>query len=160
MGKTTLYHPVSLHVIRGSLDYGGFAVGRIRQIWSSRETGQAGYVCELIKAPKGFMMGAPRNQLGHLNSLFSKDIRVTRITTAYGGKPRRRATNIRIETALHPLDDPASPGEVQPLLQPDDPQTERANLLDMYAYGDPAVAGSSLSWLGDEPVGEFSDIPF
>jgi len=119
MGKTTLYHPVSLHVIRGSLNYGGFAVGRIRQIWGNRETGRAGYVCELIKAPKGFMAQSPRNQVNQLNSLFAKDIQVTHITTSYGGRPRRRSTNIRIETALHPLDDPHGPGEAQPLLAPE-----------------------------------------
>lgn len=116
MGKTTLYHPVSLHVIRGALDYGGFAVGRIRQVWANRETGMAGYVCELVKAPKGFMAQSPRNQVDQLNGLFSNDITVTHIATCYGGRPRRRATNIRIETALHPNSDPHLHGEKQPLL--------------------------------------------
>jgi hypothetical protein len=43
MGKHTLYHPVSLNVIRGAAEYHGFKFGKISQLASNYDTATARY---------------------------------------------------------------------------------------------------------------------
>lgn len=47
MGKKTLYHPVSLYVIRGAFDQHGYVLGRIKQTFCSVERGTASYRIEI-----------------------------------------------------------------------------------------------------------------
>lgn len=77
MGKTTLYHPVSLHVIRGSLENSGFKASRIKQLGSSKETKWAKYTLNLTKTPRGFSKVSPYDAIKILDGCFSKDITVT-----------------------------------------------------------------------------------
>jgi len=138
MGKTTLYHPVSLHVIRGSLDYGGFQLGRIRQIFASPETGEAVYAAEVVVCPKGFTAKTPQQQIKLLNSYFASDIRVVNIATRYSGKRKSGKLIVTIETFLRPAVDLRAPGEAQPLL---------------VVEAEPVGAFQDLNWLVDDGFG-------
>lgn len=53
MGKTTLYHPVSLPAIRGALSYKGFRVAKIKQHAMDLSRGAALYSAEITDFPQG-----------------------------------------------------------------------------------------------------------
>jgi len=77
MGKTTLYHPVSLHVIRGAAEYCGFQFGTIKQKWSDREKQTARYDVEIVKMPGDLMETGTLLGIHHdLQNCFMDDIRV------------------------------------------------------------------------------------
>lgn len=62
MGKTTCYHPVSLHIIRGSAEYTGFRFGKIRQLDSDFNQCWARYEAEIISIPSDL----PENSMSRL----------------------------------------------------------------------------------------------
>lgn len=43
MGKTTRFHPLPLHVIRGSAEYCGYKIGKLQQTKADPEQGTARY---------------------------------------------------------------------------------------------------------------------
>jgi len=49
MGKVTLYHPVSLHVVRGAAEYCGFKFGKIKQTKSDPTGLSATYHVQVVK---------------------------------------------------------------------------------------------------------------
>ena len=51
MGKLTRYHPVSLAIIRGGLEYIGWKLGKVRQCSIAVDTGAATYTAEIISRP-------------------------------------------------------------------------------------------------------------
>lgn len=51
MGKTTLYHPVSLHVIRGAAQWMGWEFGKIEQLSAEPEMTRAVYRAEITAFP-------------------------------------------------------------------------------------------------------------
>lgn len=51
MGKTTLYHPVSLHVIRGAAQWMGWEFGKIEQLSAEPESHRAVYRAEITAFP-------------------------------------------------------------------------------------------------------------
>lgn len=120
MPKRTLYHPVSIYVIRGSFEDGGFNVGRLRQVYGSKDLGKAGYIAELKSCPKSFLSLSPRVQINTINNCFASDIEVTSITTSYERNSGRRRISLMIRTALYKDDDPKGTGEAQPILIPQD----------------------------------------
>ena len=142
MPKTTLYHPVSIYVIRGSFDYSEFGIGRLRQIWSNQSLGQAGYVAELTSCPKGFLSKSIKGQLEAINRIFASDIQVTGIVTRMTLRGKSHRIQISIQTYAHPNSDPHLPGEIQPLLPEQSPLPESTH---------------DLAWLTEEPVGQFLD---
>lgn len=76
MGATTLYHPVSLTVIRGSAEYHGFRFGRLRQLYSEPEKCQARYEVNLERVP-GELAGLSLMELQNvLQDCFMDDVRV------------------------------------------------------------------------------------
>lgn len=77
MGKTTLYHPISLHVIRGAAEYCGFAFGKIKQLNSNAEEGRAVYTADVLKMPGDLMKTGTLLGIHHdLQECFMDDIRI------------------------------------------------------------------------------------
>lgn len=51
MGKKTLFHPISLHVIRGAAEFCDWQFGKITQKWSDAEKWSARYDAVIEKMP-------------------------------------------------------------------------------------------------------------
>lgn len=80
MGKKTLFHPVSLNVIRGALNFCGVTTGRLTQKWYDSVTNEAGYTVVIDKLPTD-MRGLDSYALQRkLDSCFATDIRVVGVT--------------------------------------------------------------------------------
>jgi hypothetical protein len=76
MGKVTLFHPISLHVIRGAAEYGGFRFGRIHQLDSWRQLLAARYETVIERVPEGYQDLALDLLQSALQDCFMDDIRV------------------------------------------------------------------------------------
>jgi len=74
MGKTTLYHPVSLHVIRGAAEYCGWKFGKIKQVGAEKGEGWARYTAEIETVPKRLANDGPMAMLNDLRDCFAVDI--------------------------------------------------------------------------------------
>jgi len=86
MGKTTLYHPISLHVIRGAAEFCGWKFGRIEQIRSESESGYAEYVAQIEIVPTRVDGSSFKAMLSDLAACFMQDIRPSWIRMTKGGK--------------------------------------------------------------------------
>ena len=88
MGKATLYHPVSLHVIRGSAEYCGFRFGKLRQTDTKPEEKRAWYVAEVVDFPGGLNPAKASVQTlkGALRKCFNDDIAVTGLWVTRQGR--------------------------------------------------------------------------
>jgi len=75
MGKTTKFHPVSLHVIRGAAEYCGFKFGKIKQKIAHPDRGAAEYTAELVQVPPKYQDMAEAMLLVVLSDCFAADIR-------------------------------------------------------------------------------------
>lgn len=85
MGKTTRFHPVSLHVIRGAAEYCGFKFGKIRQTSFESEAKFAEYEAEITRMPSFLSetgWGVVRRQLQHC---FAVDITVENVWRSKSG---------------------------------------------------------------------------
>lgn len=76
MGKTTLYHPVPLNVVRGAAEYCGWKFKKIKQYESNQERGHASYKAEIEAMPKSLWGGSLDQMEKHLQECFLDDIRV------------------------------------------------------------------------------------
>jgi len=74
MGKTWLYHPVSLMTIRGAAAQIGFELGRITQTNYNFLNGQANYRAEIKACPPDFLNIPQWKQITLLNSCFAADV--------------------------------------------------------------------------------------
>lgn len=90
MGKTTLYHPVSLNVLRGALEYGGFVAGKFRQHNSNRGLGYASYQVEIKSWPERLNQISPELLKVHLNNCFASDVDVIAVWVSPTGKRMAR----------------------------------------------------------------------
>jgi len=102
MGATKHYHPISLHVIRGAAEYCGWKFGKIKQTSSSPTGGDARYICEIEKMPRGmeiFSIDTIEKQLQHC---FMDDIVVKALY-----RNQARKWYCVIEVALNVIDDTA-----------------------------------------------------
>jgi len=75
MGKQTLFHPVSLYVIRGSLDRCGFTPGRVRRVRQADDQ-IAHYWIKLLSVPLDCQHKSPRRIMAAVQSCFAEDITV------------------------------------------------------------------------------------
>ncbi len=75
MGKQTLFHPVSLYVIRGSLEACGWKIGRLTQTKLSTDRSVARYVGIIENAPRG-MAPDPDLMVQDMQDCFAADITV------------------------------------------------------------------------------------
>lgn len=74
MGKTTLYHPVPLSVIRGAVEYCGWKFGRIVQTSSEPTEGWARYTAQITVIPSRVEGTSPMVMLNDLRDCFAADI--------------------------------------------------------------------------------------
>ena len=142
MGKTTRFHPVSLYVIRGALDYGGIRVNRIRQesLINTEVGSGALYITEVIET-RGEAMGkafAKQNFAEYIESLFSDDVHVVNFWETKSGKKM-----LEFSTFLPAKEEPANPS----LPESGKEVTKMAQELPLDDQAD-------LDWLNDQPERE------
>jgi len=83
MGKRTLYHPVSLHVLRGALEYCGIKLGRLVQIEASLEEKKAYYRATIIDIPDALRSYPTWDIAKELQECFAQDVTVLVVTSEY-----------------------------------------------------------------------------
>jgi hypothetical protein len=76
MGKLRLYHPVSLHVIRGAAEYCGWKFGKITQLYSDVEKSTARYEVKIEVMPDYMEEQSMMFMQNELQQCFMDDIRV------------------------------------------------------------------------------------
>jgi len=76
MGKTTLYHPISLHVIRGAAEFCGFRFEKVHQLAGFSEKQSARYNVTIAEYPKGWDTQSLDLMQKDLQACFMDDIRV------------------------------------------------------------------------------------
>lgn len=88
MGKTTLYHPVSLHVIRGAAEYCGFKFGKLKQLQAAPNAKHAWYSAEIDTWPGNLDpdKAGHKTLIGALRKCFMDDILVTALWRTRTGK--------------------------------------------------------------------------
>lgn len=98
MGATTLYHPISLNVIRGAADYCGWKLGKIQQRTSDFKRCEATYQVYIQKMPKG-MEDTPVSVITRqFQHCFMNDIQVTHLyKTARGNWFARLHVKVPLE---------------------------------------------------------------
>ncbi len=79
MPTTSLFHPISLYVIRGSLIHCGWTPGRISQLACNMTNGTARYRVAITKVPKQEKDASPSRMKTLLNNCFMEDIEVTEV---------------------------------------------------------------------------------
>lgn len=95
MGKVTLYHPVSLYVLRGALDNCGIKVGKLTQIQSDLSRGTALYRCTIDKLPKELKSTLSVKEIGeYAQQCFARDVTVTSVSIDYA--PRKKRFNVSL----------------------------------------------------------------
>lgn len=86
MGKTTLFHPVSLHVIRGAAEYCGWKFKHVHQTMAEPDRNRARYSAEIEKMPKRVFGQTPMFMQNELQNCFLDDIRVHWLHQTKSGK--------------------------------------------------------------------------
>lgn len=86
MGKTTLYHPVSLHVLRGAAQYCGWNISRITQLDADRGSGSASYLCRINRVPSGLADYGPAVILKQFQHCYAQDVKVLFISMTSSGQ--------------------------------------------------------------------------
>lgn len=113
MGKITLYHPVSLHVLRGALMYGGFTVGKFIQHNSNRDLQYATYEVEIKTWPDKIAQVSPELLKVHLNNCFASDVNFLQVWVTRSGK-RMARLETHIEPYLQPIPQPRRYEDLSP----------------------------------------------
>jgi len=117
MGKKTLYHPVSLHVLRGALEYCDIKIGRLVQTSASLEFNSATYRATITEMPGSVDYRTSRNIANALQECFAQDVTVLSVTSEYNVKTRK-VTNTAILFVQtppepdHEIPSPREPGVV------------------------------------------------
>jgi len=99
MGKTTLYHPVSLQVIRGAAAYQGFSFRKIKQIKADPATGKALYVADLNGFPLHLSTAPTWRVWADLAECFVDDVHIVRMgEREFGGLVVWLATQAEVDS--------------------------------------------------------------
>lgn len=116
MGKKTLYHPVSLHVLRGAVEYCGFKFGRLQQINSDPTGLTATYRAVIEKAPKHCEGKSLEYVHFALQECFNADIKVLTVSaTSHGAMTVRICSRIPRDPEQSTLPEPQP--EIAPIEQ-------------------------------------------
>ena len=86
MGKSTLYHPVSLTTLRGAAEFGGWKLGKFRQVKVDRESNHAIYEVQIIKHPASLDDYSFASWRSVLSSLYSLDVTCALIWITKAGR--------------------------------------------------------------------------
>lgn len=85
MGATTLYHPISLYVLRGAADYCGWKLGKIKQLSSDFKHCAATYDLEIVQMPAKLYEYGPEIVKKQLQHCFMDDIQVKSVRLSKSG---------------------------------------------------------------------------
>lgn len=102
MGKKTLYHPVSVAVLRGAMEYCGIQPGRLRQLFSSRHTASAIYTCDIVAVPKGLWGHQMQEIATAIQACFASDVDVIQFGQEYDVANIRSRMWIKLRTTAQP----------------------------------------------------------
>jgi hypothetical protein len=86
MGRATLYHPVSLTVIRAAAIRCGWRFGKIIQEYASEETFTAHYNAEIDLQRKGFVLFEKQVLIHQINECFAGDVEIVDVWTNRSGR--------------------------------------------------------------------------
>jgi len=111
MGKQTRSHPVSLNVIRGAAEFGGFKLGKLRQVDFDKLENVAYYTTTIDRMP-GDCGTSPTEIKGCLNDLFSLDVLCTFVSLNSNGTRTARIMTGDFDKAPPPA--PRSVEELTP----------------------------------------------
>lgn len=85
MGKTTLYHPISLNVLRGSAEQGGWRFGKMRQVKNDPFTQEAYYMIEITKIPSDLKDKSDIWLRSVLETCYMQDVQIENVWTSKSG---------------------------------------------------------------------------
>jgi hypothetical protein len=88
MGKTTGYHPVSLHVIRGAAEFCGWKFGTITRLKANASLESAEYRVVIVRSPRGADDWPPKAFRRQLQHCFVDDIQVTQVELSTHRQPQ------------------------------------------------------------------------
>ena|SRR5256885_1141326 len=100
MGKTTLYHPISLTVLRGSMIHNGFIPGRLVQIIANHEKNLAIYKLELKQLPADLYEVSPARVAACLQESFMDDVKVIGV---WYTRNENYIAEIRVQLPTNPI---------------------------------------------------------
>jgi hypothetical protein len=100
MGKVTRFHPISLHVIRGAAEYGGFRFGLIHQLNSLPDLLCARYEAVIMQVPEGYQDLALDLLQSALQDCFMDDICVHWVHRTKSGQLR---CNLQVQIKVRQL---------------------------------------------------------
>lgn len=101
MGKATLYHPVSLTVIRAAAIACNWKFGKIKQEWANEDTFTACYLAEIDLGKTGYIL-VERDALIHqVQECFADDVLIRDIWTTRSGR-----ILVKFETSIDPKELP------------------------------------------------------
>jgi hypothetical protein len=102
MGKQTLFHPVSLNIIRGAAEYGNFKLGKLRQKQMDKDGNVAFYQTSVLSLPDDCKAN-PNEIRGRLNDLYSRDVLFTHVWIGINGKIAARFMTGDFDVPLEPI---------------------------------------------------------
>lgn len=110
MGKATLYHPVSLTVIRAAAIKCDWRFGKIKQLEANEDRFEARYIGEVDLNQKGYILVDKKALIQQVQDCFAEDVEITDIWTTRSGKVICEFTTRIVPNELPGLfsDDPVS----------------------------------------------------
>jgi len=112
MGKTTLYHPIPLTVIRGAAEYCGWKFGAIKQLEADRELTFARYRAKIESMPQRVVNLGVFGMFMALRDCFMDDIRPHWLRQTRSG-----VYYVEIMVDLRPKPEAVEPAAVEQWLQ-------------------------------------------
>jgi hypothetical protein len=100
MGATTLYHPVSLYVIRGAFAFCGVKVGKIQQIVADHEASTASYRVTITEIPQRFFGNGPKGMCEALQSCFAGDVEILSCVWSDSQRDGKQTITAILDTSL------------------------------------------------------------
>jgi hypothetical protein len=102
MGKTTLYHPISLLVIRGALDQCGVKCGRIHQTAHNKSRLSSWYDIEIVSTPESLDSLPFKQWAKAFQDCFAADITVIDLTAKLDATKHAFRITLSIYVTLMP----------------------------------------------------------
>jgi len=108
MGAKTGYHPISLNVIRGALEFSGFKASKIKRIAELPEQQKAIYTVWIEKSPNGSDTWPIKTWRRMLQHCFMDDIRVNTVRLSTDADP---ICVITVQLHRSPMDEVLEAGD-------------------------------------------------
>jgi hypothetical protein len=101
MGRRTLYHPLSLHVIRGALEFCGVKIGRLTQQSSDMSQETATYNADIIHTTRDFRKASIPDLAAEIQNCFAQDVTVSKIFSTYDPKTHKMTLTAVLYVDIH-----------------------------------------------------------